>query len=212
MILQFMVEELARRKDRFSALAVSSQSPSISFESMVRTLTKQFLNRVDLKNRFNIFCTLDLCATAGSLDLCSDVITKCLNDPATTTPEYIDDVLVPLLPELRIWAERHGRNMDIEVRAIVVAWLERVLGPRPVPDPVVASQLTSLSAWSCECQACVNARTFLIKGEQNSATLNCNRVRTRRHVEGFLDLYAQQLASWITDSISPQCLKVSVEP
>ncbi|KAI0796385.1 hypothetical protein BC629DRAFT_1505181 [Irpex lacteus] len=156
---------------------------------------KQFLDRVDLKNRFNIFCTLNLCATAGSLDLCSDVITKCLNDPATTTPEYIDDVLVPLLPELRSWAEQHGRNMDIEVRAIVVAWLGRVLGPRPVPDPV--------------CQACVNARTFLIKGEQDSATLNCNRVRTRRHVEGFLDWYAQQLASWTTDSVSPQCLKIT---
>ncbi|KAI0796379.1 hypothetical protein BC629DRAFT_291461 [Irpex lacteus] len=198
-ILQFLVEELTQRKRRFAALTVGDISP---------TLTQQFLERVDLKKQVNIIRALDLCVTAEALDLCDDVITKCLSN-TVATPEYIEEVLIPLLPELRTWADRHDRNMDVSVRAIVIAWLERVLGPQPAPDPLVANQLTSLSAWSCECQPCVDARTFLIKGEEDSTTLDRIGMQPRRHVEGFLGLHAARLASWVMLRTKPQSLKIT---
>ncbi|KAI0796384.1 hypothetical protein BC629DRAFT_291477 [Irpex lacteus] len=172
-LLQFFVEELARRKDQFAVLSDRSQSPtaSVTVESMSRALTMHFLERVDFKDRVNIIRALDLCATGGALDLCDDVITKCLS-ATVATPQYIEDVLIPLLPELRTWADGHDRNMDASIQAIVVAWLDRVLGTRPVPDSAVATQLTSLPAWSCSCHACVAARTFLIKGEDDTKTLD----------------------------------------
>lgn len=175
---------------------------------MSRALASQFIERVDLSNRIDIIRAMDLCATAGALELCDDVITKCLS-ATVTTPQYIEDVLIPLLPELRTWADRHDRTMDSSIRAIVIAWLEYVLGIRPVPDSAVATQLTSLPAWSCSCHACVAARTFLIKGEDDTKTLDRIGVNTRRHVEEFLGLHAQRLASWATIRTAPQSLKVS---
>lgn len=198
-ILQYLIEELSQRKERFAALAVEDMSP---------ILTQQFLERVDLKNRTNIIRALDLCVTAEALDLCDDVITKCLSN-TVATPKYIEEILIPLLPELRTWADHHDRNMDGSVRAIVIAWLERVLGPQPAPDASVANQLTSLFKWTCECLPCVDARTFLIKGEEDSMTLDRIGMQPRRHVEGFLGLHAARLASWVMLRTKPQSLKVS---
>ncbi|KAL1704972.1 hypothetical protein EV121DRAFT_204515 [Schizophyllum commune] len=154
---------------------------------------------------------LKLCITYGQIPLCSSVFAR-LCDRTLITPAYIQNVLVPFLPQLRYFLDQsklpaHSPPFDAAFTEIVALWATHVLGPRP-PDPP-AHMLEKMGKPSCHCQSCVDVFTFLNESADRVCRLERIGVPKRQHLEQELSALARGAATWQVIGGTPQGLLVT---
>ncbi|KAL1695544.1 hypothetical protein GGG16DRAFT_121735 [Schizophyllum commune] len=154
---------------------------------------------------------LTLCLKYDQIPLCSSVLVR-LCDRTLITPAYIQNVLVPFLPQLRHFLNQnklppHAPPFNAAFTDIVALWARHVLGPRP-PDPP-ADMLEMLSKPSCHCQSCVDVFTFLNKSADRAYRLERIGAPKRQHVEQELFSFARGAATWQAIGGTPQGLLVT---
>ncbi len=171
----------------------------------ITELSKHAVARIDLTSARRILGELDWCIQVNAPDLCDDVLKRALN-PSVAGRRYIEDILVPLVPDLRQWGIKHGRSMDSTLRKIVVIWKEKVLG---ASDPAIADRLNELKIkWTCYCEWCREVRNFIVNPNETS-TQEPLGFKGCKHVDTYLGLYARGLVTWTkVKSTKPHSLSV----
>ncbi|KAL1670115.1 hypothetical protein GGF50DRAFT_122817 [Schizophyllum commune] len=152
-----------------------------------------------------------LCLTYGQIPLCSSVFAR-LCDRTLITPAYIQNVIVPFLPQLQYFLNQnklpaHSPPFNAAFTEIVALWATHVLGPRP-PDPP-ADMLEKMSKPSCHCQSCVDVFTFLNKSADRVCRLERLGAPKRQHLEQELSALARGAATWQVIGGNPQGLLVT---
>ncbi|KAI5890593.1 uncharacterized protein SCHCODRAFT_01191142 [Schizophyllum commune H4-8] len=152
-----------------------------------------------------------LCITYGQIPLCSSVFAQ-LCDRTLITPAYIQNVLVPFLPQLRHFLDQnklpaHTPPFNAAFTEIVALWATHVLGPRP-PDPP-ADMIEKMSKPSCHCQSCVDVFTFLNKSTDRVCRFERLGAPKRQHLEQGLSALARGAATWQVIGGSSQGLLVT---
>ena len=153
---------------------------------------------------------LTLCLKYDQIPLCSSVFAR-LCDRTLLTPAYIQNVMVPFLPQLRHFLNQnklppHAPPFNAAFTDIFALWARHVLGPRS-PDPP-ADMLELLSKSSCHCQPCVDVFTFLNKSADRAYRLERIGAPKRQHVEQELFSFACGAATWQAIGGTPQGLLV----
>lgn len=156
---------------------------------------------------------LEFCLSKGGLP-CFAIALDRLLDPKLITEGYVNQTLVPLLPQLRTLAVKHGHALAAEpfahgFRTIMRAWAEKVLGPRP-SEAGAQGILASLRQWTCACEPCASVRRFLTAQAERAKTLDRIGAPKRKHVEQQLTAYARGAATYQAIMRSPQGLQVSL--
>ncbi|KAL1736103.1 hypothetical protein EV714DRAFT_198757 [Schizophyllum commune] len=154
---------------------------------------------------------LKLCITYGQIPLCSSVFAR-LCDRTLITPAYIQNVLVPFLPQLQNFLNQnklpaHSPPFNAAFTGIVALWATHVLGPRP-PDPP-ADMLEKMGKPSCRCQSCVDVFTFLNKSADRACRFERLGAPKRLHLEQELSAHARGAATWQVIGGSSQGLLVT---
>jgi hypothetical protein len=153
---------------------------------------------------------LNLCTKLKVPELCEEMFNRIDTINAQTESEtLILNVLIPLLPQLRLWASQNNRNVDSMVQKIVGTWT-KILGVAPTTDASLSNRLSVLARWTCDCQSCVNARNFLTKDASPTITLYRIGAVVRKHVEKYLTSHARGLATWDLVRSTPQSLSVGL--
>ncbi|KAL1680381.1 hypothetical protein EV122DRAFT_208022 [Schizophyllum commune] len=152
-----------------------------------------------------------LCLTYGQIPLCSSVFAR-LCDRTLITPAYIQNVLVPFLPQLRYFLDQnklpaHAPPFNATFTEIVALWATHVLGPRP-PDPPT-DMLEKMSKPSCRCQSCVDVFTFLNKSADRVCRFERLGAPKRQNLEQELSALACGAATWQIIGGTPQGLLVT---
>ncbi|KAI4526233.1 hypothetical protein K525DRAFT_288525 [Schizophyllum commune Loenen D] len=151
-----------------------------------------------------------LCLTYGQIPLCSSVFAR-LCDRTLITPAYIQNVIVPFLPQLQYFLNQnklpaHSPPFNAAFTEIVALWATHVLGPRP-PDP--PADMLKMSKPSCHCQSCVDVFTFLNKSADRVCRLERLGAPKRQHLEQELSALARGAATWQVIGGNPQGLLVT---
>lgn len=164
------------------------------------------------QNRARTLELLRLCIETGNQPLCT-LAFKRLLDPAFHSQEYIKNVLVPFIPELRQFLDTNGIALadapfnDVS-KSIVMLWATKVLGSKPseVADTVMAGMRNH----ACKCVECERAFTFLTgSGVEKTCPMYRIGAQRRKHVEQELNKYVPRTAvTWSTIPGSPQGLLV----
>lgn len=162
-------------------------------------------------NRTKAIQLLKLCFSNKQPGLCSVVFTR-LFDKTFINRNYIHDVLVPFIPELRQFLINHQTATHAEpfgavFMTIVSLWAKQVLGPKPADTS--SALLARLAQQKCTCHECGEAFSFLTRGEGRNQQLHRIGAPKRRHVEKELAAYATGAATWRMIGGSPQGLLIT---
>lgn len=154
---------------------------------------------------------LDFCLTTGGPS-CMAIVVDRMVHPSLLTKTYMKQSLVDLLPQLRTLAMTHHLALHTEpfafaFRAILRAWAERVLGPRP-SDVEFRSAMSAMPRWSCTCPPCAELRSFLTVKADRTCRLERIGAPKRRHVESEITMSVGRFVSFQTIAGSPQGLQV----
>ena len=154
---------------------------------------------------------LDFCLTIGGPSCMAIAVDRMIH-PSLLTKTYVKQSLVELLPQLRTLAMTHHLALHTEpfafaFRAILRAWAERVLGPRP-SDVEFQSAMSAMSRWRCTCAPCAELRTFLSAKADRTCHLKRIGAPKRRHVESEITMSVGRYVSFQTIGGSPQGLQV----
>lgn len=79
-------------------------------------------------------------------------------------------------------------------------WLEKALGDEPETALAFEANFAKLSAWTCTCAPCSQARGFLTAGREKIFKLESISAANRKHVEKNLRSHARTLANFETIS------------
>lgn len=155
---------------------------------------------------------LDFCLKVSLPEACVGILDRLLNPPALDI-EYIKTQLAPLLPDLRGLLVKHKHPLTSPLftstfRTIMLYWVERVLGPRPLNT--VSKHLEAIRNWQCSCNICPAVRDFLTSDAAESKEWQRIGAPKRGHVEKLLQSYAREVATYSTIRTTPQGLKVRV--
>lgn len=205
---QAIVEELREQWNRF-AFPDGYRSPTL--DSITQHFSKQFAERVPLVDHPEVVRAFDWCISVQQPGLCATLVARLTQAHYLQERDLIQEVLLPLLPDLRKWGARHNMldTLAPVFAKTMAAWVDYVLGPRPQTSTAATAQLDSLGHWTCPCEPCMHARGFLAKGTQRTVVLQRIGAPAKKHVEAYLAVRAAALANWETVRTSPQGLEVS---
>ncbi|KAI0796338.1 hypothetical protein BC629DRAFT_1504956 [Irpex lacteus] len=202
--LQLLVTQMTARRD---VVVSSGDYPNLAptWQAKIAELAKHAVAHIDLSSARQILDALDWSIEMNVFDLYDEVLKRTLS-PSVAGRRYIEDVLVPLVPDLRQWGIKHGRSMDSTLRKIVVIWKEKVLG---ASDPAIADRLNELKIkWTCYCEWCRGVRNFIVNPNE-TATQEPLGFKGCKHVDTYLGLYARGLVTWTkVKSTKPHSLSI----
>lgn len=179
-----------------------------SLQDTISSLARMYASDVKLTDKPAILAALQFCASVDRASLCTGMLhTAC-------TTAHLSKTLLPLIPEIHLWAVAHGALDAITpvVQRIVSEWMDKELGDPPVPDAVLDRAVVKLADWTCACEACAAARTFLMDDPDESVELKEIGAPVRKHVERELLAHGQELAGFQTVYTVPHGLLVSIHP
>lgn len=202
--LDVLCEQLNEHRD-FFVFPLDHPGPDVT--SMISCLAQKYIAGANLDSTVTITLSLDWCKKMSLLQLCTVVIQR-LCDENNLNAAYLDKVLLPFLPHLKKWGVANQWDIKPAIQTILVAWVEKVLGPFPASYPSLDSQLAPLSKWVCSCPHCSSARAFLSKSHDHSKSLERIGAPKRRHLETHLSAHAYKLATWETINTSPHGIQV----
>lgn len=109
----------------------------------------------------------------GGEETCQPLLRRIM-DPKLVTKEYINHLLITLIPRLRAFTQSKQLAVTSEpfasaFRNILQLWGSVLLGPKPKEDPTI---LDGLRSWKCFNQACVTIRRFLTTSPDKELSLN----------------------------------------
>lgn len=176
--------------------------------TLTTTLCNKYATMTMLSNTQAITDALRRCLRMQAPEACAVVVKRVVAVDLLTS-EYINVVLVPLIPELHRLALDFKKLNDFAstFQTILLAWINKVLGPRPNDGGFPG--VSSFSQWTCSCNECSPIRNFL-KSDSPSRHISLEHIGAprRKHVELYLRVYAQSACSWSTIATSPQGIKV----
>lgn len=186
--LQSLVEELQAQDYQ--------SDPSLT--SAVATLARRYTRSIECRSADSIVTALDWCMKINRPDLCQDVV-QTFSHPDTITKDYVQEVLVPLLPKLRTWGLDHGQLSSLApaFQNIMLLWIDNVLGPFPRPENPVIIAVKGLVNWKCSCRPCRTLRVFLTTSASKVTVLERLSAPKLKHVE-------EQLATHVSDIVTHQ--------
>ncbi|TCD68475.1 hypothetical protein EIP91_010650 [Steccherinum ochraceum] len=179
-----------------------------SLQGAIASLSMKYANTVALYTTPAIADALSNCMKIQALEACT-VIIKRIFEAKFLSAKYITHVLVPLIPELRRLCLQYNMldGFAPAFQTILLAWIDKVLGTRPIGDG--SAELSLLPSWTvtCQCADCSLTRAFLRSPEQ---TLKLERmtIARRTHLVAALKKYTQFACSWNAIS-SPPGLQVT---
>ena len=164
------------------------------------------------ENRSKALRLLRLCVTTGNC-ACAGLVFRRLLDPSFHNPEYIENVLVPFLPELRHILINNRIPLAVEpfsaaFKSIIMLWTSKVLGLKP--GDATKALVAKMQTHSCRCLHCTQVFNFLTASIDKTYWLNSIGAPKRKHVEQELSRYAQGAATWVLMNSRPQGLMVSM--
>ncbi|KAI0080855.1 hypothetical protein K474DRAFT_1636833 [Panus rudis PR-1116 ss-1] len=186
-------------------LPVGWNGPGIP--AAVTAVAKQFATLAPLSSSSTILRALEFCIKVDAIEACSLLMTRAI-DVNKLRANYVETILVPLLPDLRGFAEKHGK-LDLFApvfQAVLLAWMDRVLGPPPTMDFSAAKNV--LKRWSCTCTHCVSARAFILESPERNRSFQRIGAPSRKHLEGYLSSYAPSFATHEMIRSTPQGLTI----
>ncbi|KAA1473716.1 hypothetical protein DENSPDRAFT_823200 [Dentipellis sp. KUC8613] len=200
--LKAIVEGIHEHRTRF----VFPGGDSAPVELVLLSFAETYILHTSLQTPYSVIDALDWCYRMQHAELCPKLISRILN-PSTAGKNYINSVLIPLLPLFGKWAAENSvlETFSSTLSSIMLLWLSKVLGPRPAASSTLIAQIKGLKRWSCTCDSCQRARAFL-KAQQSQQSLRLDRIGapTRRHLEGHLNTHTRGLATYATIAGSPQ--------
>ena len=204
------VEEIRNQRSRF---VFPESYTGRTLDSVIAAFAGKYIKSVVPHNVGVIISVLNWCS-ALQLPALFGLFIEQFTHPTKLNANYIKGVLVPLLPELKLWALQHNMldTLAPAFSKIVVSWVDRVLGPSPLPNPALSLQLKNLARWSCGCTYCHITKQFLTTSPESSKSLIKIGAPNRKHVEQELAVHARGLATSTLIRQSPQGLTVSVTP
>lgn len=164
------------------------------------------------ENRSKTLELLRLCLTTGNRASTSLVFRRLL-DPSFHKPEYIENVLVPFLPELRQFLINNRVSLAEEpfsavFKSIIMLWASKVLGSKP--NQATDTLIAKMRGHPCKCLYCTQAFNFLTTSVDKTCRLERIGAPKRKHLEQELSRHAHGAATWVMIPGSPQGLTVSV--
>ncbi|GBE89811.1 hypothetical protein SCP_1701360 [Sparassis crispa] len=224
--LRDFFEELHAKREQFSFTDQQRQE----LQAVIVKLVKRYALKVDLPVQapapnYNwvtlnyatgvadvsqVIAALECCIAIGVPEASSTILDRLLS-PTVLKSNYVTSNLVPLVPALRKLAAKYKTSLSTvpfssAFRGIMLAYTEKVLGPRPAD---ASAKLKELQKWTCNCGECAPVRAFLTSQPEKSQTWQRIGAPRRKHVENFLQRYAWSIATWDTVRTSPQGLTVS---
>lgn len=170
------------------------------------------------QNRAKTLELLRLCTNTSNRPLCTLVLQRLL-DSSLHSREYIENVLVPFIPQLHLYLTTSGIALseppfNSAFKSIIMLWANKVLGPKP--SEVADTVLSRMRNHACKCAQCKEAFKFLTKsGSEKTYSLPWISAE-RDHLERQLTKYVPRTAAtWAIIQSSqgltvrmllPQCL------
>ncbi|KZT67691.1 hypothetical protein DAEQUDRAFT_672681 [Daedalea quercina L-15889] len=194
----------------------AKELPPAATGSSVASLTSKIVRRVIERANLeaDIVKTLELLSLCQSTDsvACYPLVFKRLLAPPSVSPEYVEFILVPFIPELRDFLADKGLSPSDEpfsavFKSILMLWANHVLGTEPHKAPKEIMNL--LQTHNCKCTRCTSVFEFLLNGLVKTHRLHCIGAKLRKHVEAQLSRYARRCATWQTIQSSPQGLLIT---
>ncbi|KAH9934631.1 uncharacterized protein B0H18DRAFT_1180741 [Fomitopsis serialis] len=222
------IDQVRKRKDR-----LPPSSSGVSVDSIITEAVRQAIQQASFtkytptaypyysytttsansthQNRTRTLELLRLCLTTGNKASCS-LVFKRLLDSSFNTREYVENVLIPFLPELRQFLTTNrialsDAPFNNVFKSIVMLWANKVLGPKPTE--MANSVITKLQSHGCKCAHCVQVFNFLTSSADKSCRMERIGAPKRKHVEQELNKYARTAATWSMIPGSPQGLTVT---
>ena len=182
--------------------------PTLQTASAV--LAKKYASVTAINTTAAVMSAMQYCLQIQAMEACTILIRRVVDAKSLTT-QYISTVLVPFIPELRRLALQYKMLDGFAplFQSIMLAWIEKVLGPKPKDDTLVL--LSRLGSWACKCTHCSSVRHFLGSSPNRELRLDRIGAPSRKHVEAFIHLYAKSACTYQTISRSPQGLQVCIE-
>ncbi|KAH9842669.1 uncharacterized protein C8Q71DRAFT_733865 [Rhodofomes roseus] len=154
---------------------------------------------------------LSLCHRTDCMDSCT-LLFKRLLAPPSLSPEYVEHILVPLLPELRKFLLENGLSLSDEpfsavFKTVLMLWGKRVLGPKP--NDVPADVMAMLASYRCKCVDCTTAFNFLMSSPERDRAIHRLGAARKKHLESMLVTYARRAATWSVLRAVPQGLLIT---
>lgn len=182
-------------------------------QTLIRMLTSRYALTVPLQTGYRTAAAaaevLSFCSVHQSPAACS-IVMKRLLEPTLLNATYVKGVLLPLIPTICQVLREHGivDDLALAIQAIMVAWVDKVLGPEPDTD--TTPYLSELERWAraCSCHECRTARDFLQNPEQTTISLQQIGSTKRGHAEKQVWTYASRVATCFTIRTIPQGLRV----
>ncbi|TFY70328.1 hypothetical protein EVG20_g2677, partial [Dentipellis fragilis] len=209
--LKVVVEGVRDNRDRF---VFPVDYAGRSLDSIIRSFAQKYAQNVSFTTAQSVIAALNWCVEVEHPDLCHTIIER-LTSSQIMEKNFISDVLIPLLPDLRKWASERGPgHLDTLApvfQNIVLAWFREVLGARPAPIPTLIAQLVSLRNWRCpqRCGYCPIVVRFLQEARPvRSLQVPHIGQPKRKHLEDVLLKHVQDAATFETITGRPQGLLV----
>ncbi|KAH9842664.1 uncharacterized protein C8Q71DRAFT_876807 [Rhodofomes roseus] len=217
------IEQVRNRRDRLPPAECGVSADSIITEAVRQAIQRTSFTQYappsiysyyassSANNRTRTLELLRLCLTTGNKPLCS-LVFKRLLDSTFHREDYIDNVLVPFLPELRQFLTTNHvapseEPFNSAFKSIVMLWANKVLGPRP--SETANTIISRMQNHGCKCLHCVQVFKFLTANADKTCRLERIGAPKRKHVEQELGRYAQTAATWTMISGSPQGLTIT---
>lgn len=163
----------------------------------ITALSQKYAEAVPLASSRAILDALSVCLRVRALEACTTILKRTV-DIKLLTENYINTVLIPLIPGLRHLAPQYTMLDDFAptIQTIMLAWIEKILGSKPQEDG--SAKLLSLSSWTCNCKDCSDTRTFLTARPDERTVVLFMDISRRKHLEDHLLRYACSVCSWST--------------
>ncbi|KAI0080854.1 hypothetical protein K474DRAFT_1769095 [Panus rudis PR-1116 ss-1] len=136
---------------------------------------------------------------------CSALVKRIMSANLVIKPRYVQENLASVFSGL---VDDYG-DLDCFRRIIqkfLIGWKDRVLGN---PPQSLDSEVANLRRWTCSCEHCEPARSFLINDPEREISMTRIGAVNRRHVEAQIQAYAPSTATYDTISTSPQGLRIT---
>ena len=204
--LRDFMEELHAHAD---VLQCYLENNGTTLSSIIARLSNKYATIVRICTTQLITEALQCCLCIGAMEACTVIIKRILAVDLVTA-QYVNTVLVPFIPELRRLSLEYSMldGFSPAFQSIMLAWIGKVLGPRPSND--ASTELAGLRSWLCKCKECSSVCTFLKAKPDRSMSLELIGAPRRKHVEESLRRCASSACSWNTITTSPQGLHVSL--
>lgn len=222
------IEQLRRCKDR-----IPPSGNGASIDSIIAGVVRQMVQQAKFvpysrqntayhsvssaannanQNRSKTLELLRLCIDNGCKPLCT-IVFKRLLDPSLHSQDYIENVLIPFIPELCQYLTTNGIKssdppFNSAFKSIVMLWANKVLGTKP--SEVADTVLARMRNHTCKCAQCEEAFEFLTEsGIGKTHRMYRMGAPKRKHLERELTQYVPRtVATWDIIRSSPQGLTV----